>query len=89
MPHIKRDEAHLYAHQGASMIAQHKSLPNGEGCGMGWIMANAVSKAQFVMNRQQQFRQQNGHTQQHGNWNQPPNPQQKQQWGGNWQQGPM
>ena len=60
MPNIKRDKAHLYAHQGASMVAQHKSLANGEGCGMGWIMANAVSKAQFVMIRQQQFRQQYG-----------------------------
>jgi hypothetical protein len=58
MPSIKRNEAHLYATQGASMVAQHKSLSNGEGCGMGWIMANSVSKAQFVMERQQQFRQQ-------------------------------
>ena len=51
MPNIKRNEAHLYAHQGASMVAQHKSLENGEGCGMEWMMANSVLKAQFVMDR--------------------------------------
>jgi hypothetical protein len=67
MPNIKRNEAHLYATQGASMVAQHKSLATGEGCGMGWIMANSVSKAQFVMERQQQFRQQ--HAPQGGNHN--------------------
>ena len=87
MPNIKRDEAHLYAHQGACMVAQHKSLANGEGCGMGWIMANSISKAQFVMERQQLFRQQNGyHGGQQQNW-QGPNNNQQQNWGqSNWQQ---
>ena len=89
MPNIKRDEAHLYAHQGASMVAQHKSLANGEGCGMGWIMANSVSKAQFVMDRQLQFRQQNGNQQQ-GNWQRSNNQHQQQNWGqNNWQPGQM
>ena len=81
MPNIKRDEAHLYAHQGASMVAQHESLANGDGCGMGWIMANSISKAQFGMDRQQLFRQQNGNQGgQQQNW-QGPNNYQQQNWG--------
>jgi len=44
------------------MLAHHKSLANGEGCGMGWMMANAVSKAQFVMDRQQQIRKHQAQT---------------------------
>ena len=37
------------------MVAHHKSLPDGTGYGMGWILANSISKAQFVMQRQQGF----------------------------------
>ena len=89
MPSIKRDEAHLFAHQGASMVAQHKSLANGTGCGMGWIMANSISKAQFVMDRQKHFRDQyaNNNGQQQNNW-QGPNNNNQQNWGqNNWQPG--
>ena len=34
MPNIPRDKAHMYANQGASMVAQQKSLPYGKGAGM-------------------------------------------------------
>ena len=52
-------------------------------------MANSVSKAQFVMYRQQQFRQQNGNQQQN-NWQGTNNQQQQQGWGqNNWQPGQM
>ena len=51
-PHIKRDKAHL--HPGASMIAQHKMLPDGSGQGKGWLMAQATSKGFFTMARQGQ-----------------------------------
>ena len=37
------------------MAAQNNSLPDGIGAGMGWILANSISKAQFVMQRQQDF----------------------------------
>ena len=80
LPNVKRDEAHLYSHQGACMVAQHKSLSNGEGCGVAWMMANAVSKAQFVMDRQHAIKKQNG---QHQQWQ---NNQQQQGWGRNTQQ---
>jgi len=81
MPNIKREEAHLYSHQGACMLAQHKSLANGEGCGMAWMMANAVSKVQFVMDRQHTIKKQQGNQQQWQN-----NHQQQQGWGRNAQQ---
>ena len=74
------------------MVAQHKSLSNGEGCGVAWMMANAVSKAQFVMDRQHAIKKQNGQQQQWQNnqqqqgWGR--NTQQQQGWGqNNWNQG--
>ena len=53
MPNIPCDEAHMYPNQGSSMIAQHKSLPDGTDAGMGWILANIIIKAQFVMQHHQ------------------------------------
>ena len=41
---IPRDEAHMYANQGKIMVAQHKSLPDGTGSVMGWILSNRISK---------------------------------------------
>ena len=52
---ITRDKAQMYANPLASMVAHHKSLPYGTGDGMGWILATSISKAQFVMHRQQEF----------------------------------
>ena len=49
MPKILRDKSHMYDNQGASMVAHHKSLPDGTGAGMGWILANIIRKSQFVM----------------------------------------
>ena len=53
MPNIPRDDSHMYGNQGASMVAHHKSLPYETGAGMGWILANSISKEQFVMHHQQ------------------------------------
>ena len=55
MPNISCDKSHMYNNQGASMVAQNKSLPYGTGYGMGWIIANSISKAQFLIQRQQEF----------------------------------
>ena len=55
MTNISRDKAHMYANQGAIMLAQQKSLPDGIGYGMGWILDNSIRKAKFVMQRQQEF----------------------------------
>ena len=41
--------------QGSSVVAQHKSILYGTGDGMGLIFSNSISKAQFVMQRQQEF----------------------------------
>ena len=55
MPNIPRAEAHMYANQVASMVAQNKSLPNGIGADMVWILANSIIRAQFVMHLKQEF----------------------------------
>ena len=55
MPNISCEEAHMYANQGASILAQHKSMPYVTGADMGWILANSISKAQFLMQHQQEF----------------------------------
>ena len=47
MPNILRDEAHMYANQGTSMVAQHKSLLDVTGAGIGWIIANSTRKAKI------------------------------------------
>jgi len=67
MPQVKRGEAHLYANQGASMKAQHKTLPDGTGAGQGWILAQSVTKAQWTMQHQQPNNQQQWQGQQN-NW---------------------
>ena len=63
MPNIPHDEAHMYANQGASMVVQHKSLPDGTGAGMVWILVDSIIKAQFVMQCQQDFAKQPQHQQ--------------------------
>ena len=30
------------------MKAQHKTLPDGTGAGMGWLLSESISKAQYV-----------------------------------------
>ena len=55
MPNNPRDEAHMYSNQVESMVAQHKSLPDGIGAGMEWIISNSISKAQFAMQCQYEF----------------------------------
>ena len=55
MPDIQHDEENMYANQGASMVAHHKSLTDGTGAGIGCILANSISKAHFLMQRQQEF----------------------------------
>ena len=45
MPNITRNESHMYANQGEIMVAQNKSLSDGTVAGMGWILANSISKA--------------------------------------------
>jgi hypothetical protein len=79
-PHTRRDNAHLVSN--ASMVAQHKTLPDGTGARLGWKIAQSMDKAQYTMRnmrqyrqRQQQqqqagFQQQNGGYQQHQQWQQ-------------------
>ena len=55
IPNILRDEAHVYANQGESMVAQYTSLTYGKGAVMVFIIANRIRKAQFVMQNQQGF----------------------------------
>ena len=84
IPNIPWEEAHMYANQGASMVAQHKSLSDGTGSGMGWILANSIRKAQFVMQQQQEFARL--HKQQKPYQSQNPHQQQYPGWGQNTQQ---
>ena len=42
MPDIQHDEENMYANQGASMVAQHKSLTDGTECSMVFIIANSI-----------------------------------------------
>ena len=32
----------------ASMKAQHKTLPDGTGAGMGWILSESIGKASYI-----------------------------------------
>ena len=68
-PYTRRDNAHLVPY--ASMIAQHKTMPDGSGAGLGWNIAHLVENANYTMANQRNYRQQqqqkyNGY-QQHGN----------------------
>jgi hypothetical protein len=56
IPTVKREDAHTI--WGASMKAQHKTLPDGTGAGMGWILAQNLRKANFVMDKRQENAQQ-------------------------------
>ena len=47
------------------MKGQRKKLPDETSAGMGWILANIVSKEQFVMQRQQEFAKQHQHQKQY------------------------
>ena len=77
LPHVKRDEAHTY--EGACMKAQHKTLPDGTGAGLGWIMTKNMEKGRFVLDKQAQWKQQQQGRQRNAQqaWQQP---QQQQQW---------
>jgi hypothetical protein len=56
IPTVNRGDAHTI--WGASMKAQHKTLPDGTGAGMGWILAQNLRKANFVMDRREENAQQ-------------------------------
>ena len=49
LPQVKRDEAHMY--QGACIKAQHKTLMDGTGAGMGWIMTKNMEKGHFILDK--------------------------------------
>ena len=58
IPDVHRDVAHEVP--GACMVAQHKTLPDGTGAGKGWILAQSITKAQYVMDGRRQWAQQQG-----------------------------
>ena len=41
--------------EGASMVAQHKTLADGTGAGMAWLMVNPTSQAQWVIEQKREF----------------------------------
>ena len=66
LPHVQRNQAHTVP--GASQKAQHKTLPDGTGAGLGWTMAQNVNKSFYTMGMQGQQPWANvyGQQQQHG-----------------------
>ena len=50
---VRRDEAQVT--EGSSMVAQHKTLVDGTGAGVAWLMANPISQAQWVMEQRIEF----------------------------------
>jgi len=52
-PNVMRKNAHEY--EGASMKAQHKMPADSTGAGMAWILAQGVTKAQYVMTGLNQY----------------------------------
>ena len=46
VPSVTRAMAHTVPR--ASMKAQHKTLPDGTGAGMGWILSESINKATYV-----------------------------------------
>ena len=56
IPNVPRDEAHIVA--GASMKAQHKTLPDGTGSGNGWILAQQLRRVNWVMDQNKQWKHQ-------------------------------
>ena len=78
-PHARRDNAHLLPN--ASMVAQHKTMPDGTGAGLGWNIAQSVDKAQYTMRDMEKYRQQQQRQQQQGGFQQQQGGyQQQQQW---------
>ena len=59
------DVARKVAHtvEGASMRGQHKSLADGLGAGMGWIMRGPIAQAQWVVNQRRAFGKNQGEAQ--------------------------
>ncbi len=57
IPNVKRDVTHEVPR--TCMCVQHKVLPDGIGAGKGWILAQSIMKAKYVMNDNQQWSQQN------------------------------
>ena len=51
IPNVPREQAHTVWH--VCMKGQHKTLPNGTGAGMGWILANNLQKATYVIDKNQ------------------------------------
>ena len=51
-PNVTRNQAHTVWR--ACMKGQHKTLPDGTGAGMGWILANNLQKANYVIDKNQQ-----------------------------------
>ena len=56
LPHITRENAHLV--DGASMKAQHKTLPDGTGAGQGWVLERNLGKARYTMQKREEWKQQ-------------------------------
>jgi hypothetical protein len=52
IPTVNRADAHTI--WGASLKAQHRTLPDGTGAGMGWILAQNLRKANFIMDRREE-----------------------------------
>ena len=40
------------------MVLEHKSLQDGTGAGVGWILVNSIIKSQFVIQHKQEFSKQ-------------------------------
>ena len=55
---VAREVAHTV--EGASMRGQHKSLANGTGAGMGWIMRGPIAQAQWVVDQRRAYGQSQG-----------------------------
>jgi hypothetical protein len=55
LPHITREQAHLV--DGASMKAQHKTLPDGTGAGQGWVLERNLGKARYTMQKREEWKQ--------------------------------
>ena len=56
IPNVPHNEAHTVA--GASMKAQHKTLPDGTGARNGWILSQQLYKANWVMDQNEHWKQQ-------------------------------
>jgi len=67
------------------MVAQHKTMPDGTGTGLGWNIAQSVDKAQYTMRDMCNYRQQQQHQQQPAGYQQQHQPQQQWQQNQGWQ----